>query len=269
MSSRQRIASMASETQEYSSLDSTHGTEELYVQETTQNPEVDDDPLLQLLETQRESSPEAEQLTVPDRPSQNPGSKTRKQRIKWPKASDKTSWIRLDEYLDNILEASMQGQVDRKLKTLTTLIYSVAKERFGLEEPNAYKEPPRPNRRQTRIENLRRELRQPRRRYLNSPPSEQLGLSRLRDRVRSQLNSLRKAENTRMKNRERAKKRAAFTVNPYRFARSLLDKERSGVLETSIEEVEQYLHDTHSEPKREDALVDCDRIDPIEPLRRS
>ena len=75
MSSRQRIASMASETQEYSSLDSTHGTEELYVQETTHNPEVDDDPLLQLLETQRESSPEAEQLTVPDRPSQNPGRK--------------------------------------------------------------------------------------------------------------------------------------------------------------------------------------------------
>jgi len=33
-----------------------------------------------------------------------------------------------------------------------------------------------------------------------------------------------------------AKKRAAFTDNPYIFARSLLDKERSGVLETSIEE---------------------------------
>ena len=33
-SSGQRVASLASETQEYSSLDSNHSTEELYVQET-------------------------------------------------------------------------------------------------------------------------------------------------------------------------------------------------------------------------------------------
>jgi len=79
--------------------------------------------------------------------------------------------------------------------------------------------------------------------------------------VRSQLNSLRKAQNTKRQNR----KRAAFTADPYRFARSLLDKERYGVLETSIEEVEQYLHDTHSGPKREYTLGDCDRIDPVEP----
>ena len=103
----------------------------------------------------------------------------------------------------------MQGPVDRKLKTLTTLIYSVAKERFGLEEPKACNEPPR---RQTQIEKLRRELRQLGRRYFNSPPSEQLRLSQLRDTIRSQLDSLRKAENTKRKNRKRAKKRAAFTV---------------------------------------------------------
>ncbi|KAH3794643.1 hypothetical protein DPMN_148180 [Dreissena polymorpha] len=54
----------------------------------------------------------------------------------------------------------MQGPVDRKLTTLTTLIYSVGKERFGLEEERVRKEPPRPNRRQVRIQNLRRELKQ-------------------------------------------------------------------------------------------------------------
>jgi len=51
----QRLASVASETQEYSSLDSNHSTDELYVQGTThdvvQDPEVDDDPLLELLQT--------------------------------------------------------------------------------------------------------------------------------------------------------------------------------------------------------------------------
>ncbi|XP_052218148.1 uncharacterized protein LOC127835750 [Dreissena polymorpha] len=127
----QRLAILASETQEYSSLDSTHSTEELSVKETPQdafrNLEEDEDPLLELLQTQ--SSPEASQATGPDRTQQDTATRTRKPRIKWPKASDKTSWTQLDEDLDNILEASMQGPVDRKLSTLTTLIYSVGKER--------------------------------------------------------------------------------------------------------------------------------------------
>ena len=81
--------------------------------------------------------------------------------------------------------------------------------------------------------------------------------------MRSQLTSLRKAGNTRGKTTERAKKRAAFTSNQYKFARSLLYKERSGKLETPQEEVEKYLHVTHSDPNREDALGDCDRIEPV------
>ncbi|XP_052217978.1 uncharacterized protein LOC127835582 [Dreissena polymorpha] len=262
----QRIASLASETQEYSSLDSTHSTEELYVQETSQdvfrNPEEDDDPLLELLQTQ--NSPEASEATDPDRPQQDTATRTRKPRIKWPKASDKTSWTQLDEDLENTLEASMQGPVDRKLTTLTTLIYSVGKERFGLEEERVRKEPPRPNRRQVRIQNLRRELKQLRRRYCASSPTERIGLAQLRDTVRTQLTSVRKAENSRRKTRERAKKRAAFTANPYKFARSLLDKERSGKLETPLEEIENFLYVTHSDPNREDVLGDCDRIDPAE-----
>ena len=151
----------------------------------------------------------------------------------------------------------------RKLTTLTTLIYSVGKERFGLEEERAQKDTPRPNRRQTCIQNLRRELRQLRKRYSDSSPTEKVGLTQLRAKLRSQLSSLRKAENTRRKTRERAKKRAAFTANPYKFARSLLDKERSGKLETPQEEVEKYLHVTHSDPNREDTLGDCDRIEPV------
>ena len=93
----------------------------------------------------------------------------------------------LDEDLDNILESSLQGPVDRKLTTLTTLIYSVGKERFGLEEERVQKDTPRPNKRQTRIQNLRRELRQLRRRYRDSSPTERVGLTKLRVTLRSQL----------------------------------------------------------------------------------
>ena len=67
--------------------------------------------------------------------------------------------------------------MDRKLTTLTTLIYSVGKERFGLEEERVQKDTPRPNRRQTRIQNLRRELRQLRRRYRDSSPTKGLAYS--------------------------------------------------------------------------------------------
>ena len=34
-------------------------------------------------------------------------------------------------------------------------------------------------------------------------------------------------------------------------------------METPLEEVEKYLHVTHSDPNREDALGDCDRIEPV------
>ena len=100
-------------------------------------PEEDEDPVLELLLTQ--NSFETEQETGPDRPHQDTATRPRIPRIKWPKASDRTLWKQLDEDLDNILEASLQGPVDRKLTTLTTLIYSVGKERFGLEEERVQK----------------------------------------------------------------------------------------------------------------------------------
>ena len=259
------VASLASEKQEYPGLDSNHSTGELSVQETAPDvfwePEEDEDPLLELLQTQSSFDPEQE--TGPDRPQQDTATRPRKPRIKWPKASDKTLWKQLDEDLDNILEASLQGPVDRKPTTLTTLIYSVGKERFGLEEERVQKDTPRPNRRQIRIQNLRRELRQLRRRCRDISSTERVGLTQLRATLRSQLTSLQKAENTRRKIREMAKKRAAFTANPYEFARSSLDKERSGKLETPLEEVEKYLQVPHSDPNREDALGYCERIGPV------
>jgi len=53
------------------------------------------------------------------------------------------------------------------------------------------------------------------------------------------------------------------------FARNLLDKERSGTLETPVEEVERYLHETHSDPSREVVLGDSKRIEPAAPPVRA
>ena len=91
-SSGQCIASLASETQEYPSLDSNHSTEELSVKETApdvfREPEEDEDPLLELLQNQ--SSFDTEQETGPDRPQQDTATRPRKPRIKWSKASNIT-----------------------------------------------------------------------------------------------------------------------------------------------------------------------------------
>ena len=46
----------------------------------------------------------------------------------------------------------------------------------------------------------------------------------MRDTVRTQLKSLRKAETHKEKAREKTKKRLSFTANLYKFARNLLDK---------------------------------------------
>ena len=65
--------------QEYSSLDSNHSTEELSVQETApdvfREPEEDEDPLLELLQTQ--GSYDTEQETGPDRPQQDTATRPR------------------------------------------------------------------------------------------------------------------------------------------------------------------------------------------------
>jgi hypothetical protein len=54
----------------------------------------------------------------------------------------------------------------------------------------------------------------------------------------------------------------AFTANPYKFARTLLGKEQSDVLEALLEEVKTYLHKTHFDASRNNALGDSEGKDP-------
>jgi len=90
----QRLTDLASETQEYPSMDSNHSIEELSIHETTLDvfldPELEEKgPLLDLLKFPGESSQEA---TVLSRPRHDSATSQRKLRIKWPKVLDKKSW---------------------------------------------------------------------------------------------------------------------------------------------------------------------------------
>ena len=45
-----------------------------------------------------------------------------------------SAWKQFDDDLEIILETTMQGNVEKKLNTLSTIVYNVGKERFGIEK---------------------------------------------------------------------------------------------------------------------------------------
>jgi hypothetical protein len=185
-----------------------------------------------------------------------------KRKIKWPTANKREDWKNLDDDVDKILEATLSGPVDKKIQGLTAITYTVAMDRFGVQERrhevNAHKE----NRRQREITELRQQLRDLTKRYRQSSPTEQQALADLRKIVREKLKSLRRAEYHRRRRKERARKRANFTKDPYRFMRGLLGEPKSGTLKSGRDEVEKHLASTYSCQRRqtlaeEDFIMQC------------
>ena len=139
-------------------------------------------------------------------------------------------WGRFDGDVETILECTQRGSMESKMNAMTTIVYSVALERFGeLERKAPSKEVP--NRRTEEIALIRRDLRNLAKQYKEASDLEKEALSSLRADLRARLNSLRKAENHRRKRRERAKKRASFTRDPFSFTKKTLGDKRSGKLE--------------------------------------
>ena len=99
-------------------------------------------------------------------------------------------WKGFDEDVDCILEQALAGTVDKKMKTMTGLMYAVGNERFGLlpsdgNENAVY----RKNRRQTEIEKLRKELRSLRSQYRKASELERIGLHQIRDQLEADSNT--------------------------------------------------------------------------------
>ncbi|XP_060589724.1 uncharacterized protein LOC132744948 [Ruditapes philippinarum] len=195
---------------------------------------------------------------------QQPTSSERKQKIAWPKMNDK-GWTLFDEDLYLVLQSTLIGAVGRKLEALTSLTYTLGNERFGLEnKPNLPQPPPVPNRRLCEIKKIRLELRSLRKQYKQSSTVEKEGIKQLRQQIRSRLMSLTNAERLRRKRREKTKKRTAFISNPYKFTKELFGEEKCGKLESSRNEVEENLKETHSDPHRSESLGECGRIQPVD-----
>lgn len=151
-------------------------------------------------------------------------------RIQWPQSTKKAEWQQVDEDVDRILEGTANGDVDRRLKTMATIIVNIAAERFGTEAakpaPLAYA----PNDRARKIQRLREELKSLKRQYKTAGEVEKAGLADLRAILRKEFLTLRRAESHRRRQRERARKRAAFLANPFKLTKQLLSQKRIGRL---------------------------------------
>ncbi|KAI8501656.1 hypothetical protein Bbelb_209270 [Branchiostoma belcheri] len=188
-----------------------------------------------------------------------------KDRIKWPKMSDTKAWEHLDADLNQVLEASLAGAVERKVESLTAITYNLARERFGVEEKKkkSQQTTKQPNRREREIRQLRREIKALNKKYKRGPASEKEGIKQLTCQLRERLCRLRRAENVRKQRKQRANKRAQFVKDPFRFTKSLLGEAKSGRLASGREEVEEFLREAHNDELRHEALEENSRIKPV------
>lgn len=118
-------------------------------------------------ETEEEPGPEtphsaqnlqASQALPQSRPSEH-------RQVLWPAVNQESEWLQFDEDVDATLEATAKCDVEQRLQTMSTLIISIASERFGVKEQCAIKTTAEPNRRVEKIAELRQELRTLRSRY--------------------------------------------------------------------------------------------------------
>ncbi|XP_015259791.1 PREDICTED: uncharacterized protein LOC107104322 [Cyprinodon variegatus] len=216
-------------------------------------------------ETEEEQEPEAPHSfqnlharhATPSKPSEQ-------RRVLWPAANKEAQWRQFDEDVDATLNASCRGEVDQRLQLMSTLIISIGAERFGIKLPKAQNFA-RPNRRETKISQLRKELKALNRQYKKAGEEERPALRELRGILRQRLISLRRAEWHRRRGRERARKRTAFVANPFGFTKRLLGQTRSGTLQCSENEINQSLSATYSDSRREEELPTCREL-PTPPI---
>ncbi|XP_019641511.1 PREDICTED: uncharacterized protein LOC109482994 [Branchiostoma belcheri] len=179
--------------------------------------------------------------------------------------SDTKAWEHLDADLNQVLEASLAGAVERKVESLTAITYNLARERFGVEEKKkkSQQTTKQPNRREREIRQLRREIKALNKKYKRGPASEKEGIKQLTCQLRERLCRLRRAENVRKQRKQRANKRAQFVRDPFRFTKSLLGEAKSGRLASGKEEVEEFLREAHNDELRHEALEENSRIKPV------
>ena len=180
-------------------------------------------------------------------PSQNEGRK----KIKWPEGNSK-EWQRLDTDLSMILR-KVGNTPETKAELHPQLIYRLCLERFGEEEP-IKKRSRNPSRRQTKCQKLRQQINEHKEKWRRATTKEREQLEELQEENIRHLRILKRAESIRKRRRKYKNNSEEFRKQPYNFARKVLDPQIQGELESSKEEVEEFLRKSHSDEDREKEL---------------
>ena len=88
-------------------------------------------------------------------------------------------WKQFDDDVDQILEVSVKGGADRKLQAMTTIIVSIAAERFGEEEKKSSGTIYSKNQRAVRLHNIRQEMKALKSQYKEAVDEDRIGLAQL------------------------------------------------------------------------------------------
>ncbi|KAL6468443.1 hypothetical protein MHYP_G00241200 [Metynnis hypsauchen] len=189
-----------------------------------------------------------------------------KLRVKWPGAAEKKLWEMVNDDLCRSLE-QLRGTAEKKLENMGNIIYEYGAEHFGVLQPKVARQAPSPpvSRRQQKIKCLVQELRQLRKLWKKAPEVEKEGINILQAEIKTQLVSLRRAENFRKRRRKKEQTRTRFYKDSFKFLKTLFTKEKSGVLQTTKSDLEEHLRATHSDPKRHEHLTIPSDIPPIDP----
>ena len=137
-----------------------------------------------------------------------------------------------------MINTTLAGSEDRKIKAMTTIIYNVGMDRFGIEEGKKPRIDGEKNRREREIAKMRRDLSQLSKQYKKATEVEKTALSDLRDNIREQLKVARRAERSRRRKKERDRAKSRLTSDPFQFTSRLLGSKGSGMLKASKEEVQ-------------------------------
>ena len=175
----------------------------------------------------------------------------RAQEINWPKSNSK-EWQALDDDVSKRLRIIMAGP-EVLAESHPKVIFSMVTERFGFKERKTSATCIKgPSRRQKHISSLRAEIKILDRAVKSAPEEEKDGIKEIQREKLKCLRMKKRAESIRKNRRKFRKNCNEFLSQPYDFSRNLLNPKPKGVLKSTKEEVEEYLHKVHSDPNREE-----------------
>ena len=196
------------------------------------------------------ATPESESMQVP---STNESS-GKKEKILWPSSVEKKKWKEFETAVCQKLKKS-RGSTEEKLSTLASTIYDIGQQMFGIKEATGVKKQVGGiDRRQGRLNELRKEKKSLCRRWLQAIPEEKEGLKVLYEDLKKKCRLIQRRIRKNERRRQKKRAREQFLKNPYGVAKKMFTEAKSGRLECTKEELDEHLKKTYTDPKKNDRL---------------